>query len=34
MVLDPLKLFKETTFYEKKRNYYKNINFAQKGSSY
>ena len=31
MVLKLLKLLKETSFYEKKeRNYYKNMNFAQK----
>ena len=35
MVLDPLKWLKETSFCEKKeRNYYKNMNFAQKESSY
>ena len=31
MVLDLLKWLKETSFYEKKKNYYKNMNFWTKG---
>ena len=35
MVLDLLKWLKGTSFYEKKeRNYYKNMKFAQRESSY
>ena len=34
MVLGPLKWLKETRFYERKKNKYKNMNLARKESSY